>query len=195
MCYRVDRHPYKGDIDGGFICNEEGDWFTEFTPRKGIPLCVIQLELQDTHEGELYWQIANGDVKENKISKDWAVGVVMVSPGFPDPKSAANRSVGLPIFGSKDNKHCHLFEARETKLPGADHEVSAGGYGYPLVVTGKGQTLESAVRNTYWQLHPANEKRVSVPKAWYRDDIGVRVLERKDEIIELGILTAEDFGD
>ena len=184
---------YRGDFDCGFIVNEEGDYFTEHTPRKGIPLCVIQLELQITPEGELYWQIAEGDVKENKVSKEWAVGVVMVSPGFPDPKSSAKRSVGLPIFGAKGNKHCHLFEARATKLPDADYEISAGGYGYPLVVTGKGVSLESAVRNCYWQLHPANDKRVSVPKAWYRDDIGLRVLERKDEIIELGILTESEW--
>jgi phosphoribosylamine--glycine ligase len=182
---------YRGEVDAGFIVNEEGDWFIEHTTRKGIPACVIQLEAQITPESSLYWQVANGNITENKFSKAWTCGVVMVSPGFPDSESAADRSVGLSIFGAEGNeKHCHLFEARKAER---GFEVSAGGYGYPLVVTGKGATLESAIRNTYWQLHPANEKRVFVPKAWYRSDIGQRVMEHHDEIIELGILSEEEW--
>ena len=38
-----------------------------------------------------------------------------------------------------------------------------------------------------------NEKRVYVPKAWWRNDIGDRVMDQQDEIISLGILKEEDF--
>lgn len=183
---------YRGEIDCGMIVNEEGDYFIEWTPRTGIPDYVIRMELQVTPLGELFHGIATGNVKENKVLPGWAMGVVMVSPGFPDWKSSKKRSVGLPILGYRGNEeHCHLFEARQGK---EGLEISEGGYGYPLVVTGKGKTLEASIRNTYWMLHRGNKKCVQVPKAWYRNDIGLRVQEQKEDIIELGILSEEEWS-
>src|SRR5258706_2240131 len=42
---------YRGEIDLGFIINEEGDWFIEATTREGYPACTIQDELMRTPWG------------------------------------------------------------------------------------------------------------------------------------------------
>src|SRR5258708_10718872 len=155
---------YRGEIDLGFIINEEGDWFIEATTREGYPACTIQDELMRTPWGEFYYQIATGNVKTYEYLPLWALGVVVVSPGFPDWKSSQKKSVGLPIFGYEENKdHCHLFEARK----GPDgYEVSDGGYRLPLVVTGSAKPIKKSQKNTYWLLDPRNENRVNVPKSW-----------------------------
>ena len=184
---------YKGEIDAGCIVTPDGDYFIELTPRTGIPDYMIRFPLQITPVGELFYGIATGDVKENKIRPDWAIGAVILTPGFPDSKSSEKRTVGLPIIGYEGNEeNCHLIEARRGK---DGLEMSDGGYGYCGVVTGRGPTVESARRNCYWIVKRANKKRVSVPKSWYRDDAGERVIENKEEIIDLKILTPEEWGD
>ena len=184
---------FRGEIDCGFIVREDGDYFIEHTPeRLGIPDYVIRWQLQKTPISQLYYQMATGDVKENKYLPDWAIGVVVVSPGFPDSKSSEKYSTGLPIIGYEGNEdRCALFEAKKGK---DGLELAAGGYGYPCIVTGRGPTIQSAQRRVYWTLARANEKRVYVPKSWYRDDAGERVLDNEEEIKELQILTEEEWG-
>lgn len=184
---------YRGEIDMGFIVNEKGDFFIEVTTREGYPDCAIQDEVQETPWGEFCYQIAKGDINKNEYLPSWAMGVVVVCPGFPDPKSSKKRAVGLPIFGFEENiDHCALFEAR--KGP-EGYEVSDGGYGLALVVTGKGETIEEARKNTYWLLDSRNESRVNVPKSQWRHDIGIRVLKEKERILSLGILSEKEWGD
>lgn len=176
---------YRGQIDVGCIVNDQGDFFIEHTPREGIPDYVIQYAVRKIPTSRLFYSVAIGKGFDS-VSSDWAIGIVVVSPGFPDPKSSAKRSVGLPIFGYEENKgHCHLFEARKV-----DHglEISEGGYGYPLVVTGSGATIEESQQSAYRRLQPNNPSRVYVPKAWYRSDIGDRVINEMDRIKKLGIL-------
>ena len=186
---------YRGECDIGTIVSPDGKiYFIEFTPRTGVPDYVIQWELRETPVGDLIYQVATGKLTDkNKVRAGWAMGVVVMTPGFPDPDSSEKRSVGLPILGYDGQEdHCALFEARKGK---DGLEISEGGYGYPCVMTGRGPTAESAIRRTYWMLNSANTKRVFVPKGWYRSDIGQRVVENKEEFIELGVCTESEWDD
>lgn len=184
---------YKGEIDVGTIVAENGDiYFVEFTPRTGYPDCVIRLPLQVTPLSQLCFEVASGNVTENKVRGGWSVGVVMVTPGFPRTEWADEASKGLPVIGWEDNKdNCFLFGVK--KGEDGEIEICEASDGYPLVVADRGDTLESALRRVYWRLNRANEKRVCVPKGFYRCDIGQRVLENKEEIIALGILSQEEW--
>ncbi len=184
---------YRGEIDVGCIMDAQGQiWFIEFTPRTGYPDCIIRLPLQVTPISELFFQVASGNVTENKVRPGWAVGAVLVSPGFPVTKWADEASRGNPVINyDKHKDNCHLFGVEKNK--DGNLVVCASSDGYPCVVVDRGATLESARRRMYWRINRSNPDHLSVPQAQYRDDIGKRVLESKEEIISLGILTQEEW--
>lgn len=185
---------YRGEIDMGFIVNQRGAYFTEYTVRKGYPDCVIRLETQKTPDAEVAYQIAKGNLSKYECSSDWAIGVVVVCLGFYNHKSGDEQSQFLPILGYEENKeHCRLFGAM--KIDGK-YMVSGDSDAYPLVVTGHGKTIEEAQRNVYWLVDERNPQAIDLNalKAWVRTDIGERVLRAKNKIIQYGILTKADFG-
>jgi phosphoribosylamine--glycine ligase len=183
---------YRGEIDVGTIIAENGDiYFVEFTPRTGYPDCVIRLPLQVTPLSELFLAVASGNVTENEVRGGWSVGVVMVTPGFPVTKWADDASMALPVERYEENKdNCFLFGVKK----GEDGiEVCSASDGYPLVVADRGPTLESAIRRVYWRLNRSNPDHVSVPQGQYRDDIGRRVVENREEIIAFDVMTEEEW--
>lgn len=184
---------YRGEIDVGTIVADNGDiYFVEFTPRTGYPDCVIRLPLQVTPISELFFQVASGKVTENKVKNGWSVGVVLVTPGFPVTKWADDASKGNPVVKYEKHKdNCHLFGVEKNN--DGEIVVCPASDGYPCVVVDTGATLESAQRRVYWRLKRANPDHLSVPQSQYRDDIGKRVVENRDEIIESGILTAGEW--
>jgi phosphoribosylamine---glycine ligase len=176
---------YRGQMDLGLIVDQEGKpWALEFTPRNGTPSQFIEYQVQKMDIAELYNGLAKGTIRQNDVSLDWAVGVVVVTPGFPDAKTVKKKSAGTPIFGiSKDNSsHIHLYEAmkKDNKL------VTTQGIGYPMCVVNSGTELKETIQGVYSIL----DKRdgVYVPNSWYRDDIGQRVLDQMPMINQLGIL-------
>ncbi len=184
---------YKGEIDVGTIVAENGDiYFVEFTPRTGYPDCVIRLPLQVTPISELFYAVASGNATENKVRGGWSVGVVLVCPGFPVTKWADEASKGNPVVNyDRHRDNCHLFGVKKDKDGGV--VVCTASDGYPCVVVDNGPTLESARRRVYWRLNRSNPDHLSVPQAQYRDDIGKRVVDNKDEIIAVGILSQEEW--
>ncbi len=185
---------YRGETDLGTIVDEKGDPRPiEWTKRKGYPDCFLRRELTVTPEPDLYAAIARGEDIDYKTLPGWAMAVLVMVPGFPYQESVKKHSAGYPIFGyDEKNPHMHLQESRRAK--DGEGYVVADGCGYAAVVTGRGLTIEAAQRNTYWQLHEANKKRLYIPKMDYRTDIGDRVLAQKDEILELGIMTEAEWG-
>lgn len=181
---------YRGEIDIGCIVNESGIYPIEFTPRKGYPDGFIRRELTVTPEPDLYFALAKGEKIDYKTKPGWAVGLLYMVPGFPWSDALEDHAEGYPVFGyDPKNVSMHLQQVN-----GTPEKLTVNKWeGYAAVLTGCGDTIESARRKAYWQIRAANEKRLSIPSAWIRTDIGMRVIESKDEIIEYGILTEGEW--
>lgn len=184
---------YRGQWDISFIADKDGYWPLEHTPRLGYPALAIEMAVQKTPLTELFHGIATGKIKENVVSYDWAVGVVVVDYGFPFNDEVKKRSTEYPIFNlDEDNiHHVNLYEAKagihDDGVPGL---VTSEGMGYPMVITGTGKTLPEAQKDCYRFLDLKNPDRIRVPNSWWRTDIGNRVLEQKDQILKWGLLNS-----
>lgn len=185
---------YRGETDLGTIVDRQArPRPIEWTKRKGYPDCFIRRELTVTPEPDLYAAVARGEPIDYQTKGGWAVGVLVMVPGFPYQESVRRHAAGYPIFGYDEaNPSLHLQEARKAKE--GDGYVVADGCGYAAVVSGSGPTIESAQRQAYWHLNEANPKRFYIPKMDYRTDIGDRVLAQKDQIIEMGVMTEAEWN-
>lgn len=176
---------YKGQLDLGLIVDKSGNPYAlEFTPRNGTPSQYIEHALQKTDIAKLYHGVATGQIRENEVSDDWSVGVVVMTPGFPDSRAVKKKSAGTPIFGiNKDNAaYVYLYEAmkKDKKL------VTTQGIGYPLCMVNSGTELKHAISGVYNLLD--KRRGVYVPNAFFREDIGRRVMDQMPRINALGII-------
>jgi phosphoribosylamine-glycine ligase len=184
---------FTGECDIGTMTNEDGIFSLEFTPgRPGYPDTYLRRSLSLTPQMDFFYSCAIGKPIEFKSRIDWGICFLLMAPGFPDQKSVEKRSAGYPVIGyDEKNVDMHLQEVTK----GKNGIEVAKGCGYLAVVSGHGRTIEAARRNAHWLVHEANPKRLDSPKFEIRADIGLRVLEQKDEILELGLMTPEEWGD
>lgn len=182
---------FTGEIDIGTMTNEKGIFALEFTPgRPGYPDTFLRRSLAMTPQMDFFASCAAGQPIEFKSRSDWGICFLLMAPGFPDQKSVERRSAGYPVIGyDEKNVDMHLQEVTKGKR---GIEV-AKGCGYAAVISGHGPTIESARRRAHWLVHESNPKRLDIPKFDIRADIGLRVLEQKDEILELGLMTPEEW--
>jgi phosphoribosylamine--glycine ligase len=181
---------YRGEIDIGSMTNKDGIFPIEFTPRFGYPDVYIRRALSKTPQIDLFAAGAAGKTLDFKTLPGWGIGYLIMAPGFPYKEAVEGHSAGYPVIGyDEKNPNMHLQEVRKGKR---GIEI-AKGCGYAAVVTGRGATIEAAQRNAYWQYHEANPKRLQIPKSCVRSDIGQRVIDQKDEILELGLMTPEEW--
>ncbi len=185
---------YRGEIDVGTITNEDGIFPLEFTPRSGYPDFFIRRPLAKSSQQDFFGAIARGEDFDFETFPGWALGFLVMAPGFPYHDAVKKHSAEYPIFGyDEKNINMHLQEATISELNKDKSLVVTDGTGYAACVSGRGATIESAARAAYWQVHPANEKRLYIPKAWVREDIGDRVLVEKEEILELGLMKEDEW--
>jgi phosphoribosylamine--glycine ligase len=146
----------------------------EFTCRFGYPGYAILDPLQRTPWGDLFAAMVRRSTARFAALPGFAVGVVMTTPPFPYGRPAVNEPTGLPILfdealSAEDRRHLHYGEValQDEQL------VTSGAYGWTMVVTGVGSTVESAQRR-------ANglAERVFIPNVRYRKDIGSRLIAR-----------------
>ena len=182
---------YVGELDLGSMTNEKGIFPIEFTPRFGYPDIFIRRALANTSQVEFFHSCAIGKPIEFKTLPGWAVGFLIMAPGFPYQPAVEKHASGYPVIGyDEKNPDMHLQEVRK----GKNGIEVAKGCGYAAVVSGRGPTIESAKRRAFWQYNENNPKRLYIPKSSIRVDIGDRVLNQKDEILELGIMTEAEWG-
>ncbi len=182
----------SGEIDIGTMTNEKGIFGLEFTPcRPGYPDTFLRRSLSLTPQMDFFYSCAKGEPIEFKSRPDWGICFLLMAPGFPDQKSVERRSAGYPVIGyDEKNVDMHLQEVTKGKR---GIEV-AKGCGYAAVISGHGPTIESARRRAHWLIHEANQKRLDIPKFNIRADIGLRVLEQKEEILDLGLMTEAEWN-
>ena len=162
---------YVGSIDLNCIVDETGVYPLEFTPRFGYPTVAVQEESFESPTGQFLSDLAHGNDPELEVHGGYQVGVRVVLPPFPfdDPttydESSRNAAV---VFRTESREGIHLEDTKEVD---GQWRV-AGESGMPLVVTGKGETMQSARRRAYERVDD-----VVIPNLYYRDDVGERWID------------------
>jgi phosphoribosylamine---glycine ligase len=170
---RLREHGYAGYINLNTIVNEHGIWPLEFTCRFGYPGFAILDPLQEVSWAELFRRMVTRSTACFETRPGFCVGVVLTTPPFPYTRKDIAEPVGLPVLlpqgrDSAERRHYHYGEVG---LNSSGQLVTSGLYGWTLVVTGVGESVEDAKREAY-----GRAGGVVIPNVRYRLDIGDRLI-------------------
>jgi len=174
---------FVGYFDINCIVNSRGIYPLEITPRFGYPTINIQMEGITSKWGEFLSALAHKQQFELRSQRGFQIGVVVAVPPYPFSDSTAYRRYSedaVIIFKKTMSSGIHHGDA---KLVNGDWRL-AGSSGYALVVTGSGQTVEEARRETYNRV-----RNVIIPNMFYRTDIGERWYRDTDLLLAWGYLS------
>lgn len=165
---------YCGYVNLNTIVNERGVWPLELTCRFGYPGFAILDSLHEDDWGTVLSALVRRNADSIRTKEGFSVGVVLTVPPFPYPDGYDELGRGTPIcfrenMSEADRHSLHFGEVtlRDGQL------VTAGMVGYTMVVTGTGTTIEEARGTAYGLVD-----KVVIPNGRYRNDIGVRLIER-----------------
>jgi phosphoribosylamine--glycine ligase len=133
--------------------------------------------------GEFLYALANKQQFNLRTQRGFQIGVVVAVPPYPFSDTSAFRRYSedaVIIFKKAMPSGIHHGDA---KLVNGDWRL-AGSSGYALVITGSGQTVEDARRETYNRV-----KNVIIPNLFYRTDIGERWYRDTDLLLTWGYLS------
>jgi len=154
--------PYRGVIFAGLMLTAAGPKVLEFNCRFGDPETQVLLPRIDGDLVPLLLGAARGDLTGARPhwSRDYAVGVVVASGGYP-----GSYQTGLPITGLDTlNSGTLVFHAGTRLEPETGAVVTAGGRVLTVVACAAG--LEEARQRAQ-----AEAARVAFPGAFHRRDI------------------------
>jgi phosphoribosylamine--glycine ligase len=174
---------FVGYFDINCIVNSRGIYPLEITPRFGYPTISIQMEGITSKWGEFLYALANRQQFALRSQRGFQIGVVVAVPPYPFSDPVAYRRYSedaVIIFKKAMSSGIHHGDA---KLVNGDWRL-AGSSGYALVVTGSGQTVEDARRETYGRV-----RNVIIPNMFYRTDIGERWYRDTDLLLAWGYLS------
>lgn len=167
------RHGYCGYVNLNTIVNERGIWPLEFTCRFGYPGFAILDPLQKTPWGELFGAMAHKTSTRFDCEPGFCAGIVLTTPPFPYSRAVVSEPIGLPVqfdgeLSEDERRHLHYCEVG---LDDAGALVTSGLYGWSMVVTGTGPTVQAAriAANTL-------ADRILIPNVRFRRDIGERLI-------------------
>lgn len=173
---------YRGIIDINCIVNELGAFPLEATCRTGSPIIHLQTELNISPWGELLYALAKGQDYVVKYSKQHGIVVVLAVPPFPYLKYTSEHShIGTHLyfdqsFKEDDMKHIHLEEV--SVHPVTKQHYISDNRGYILYVTAQGKNITVA-RDLVYDLI----SKIYIPKLMYRNDIGLKFIEKNKKIL------------
>ena len=179
---------YVGSIDLNCIVDGDGVYPLEFTPRFGYPTITLQQETFESPTGEFFYRLARGEDPTLDVYEGYAVAIRLVLPPFPfdDPKTYDENSRNAAVVFETDEgaggppAGVHIEDAKNVD----GQWRAAGESGMPLVVTGKGETMQAARAQAYDRIDS-----IVVPNCYYRDDIGERWIEGDgDRLLAWGYL-------
>jgi len=174
---------YVGYIDINCIANARGIYPLEFTSRFGYPTINIQMEGILTPMGEMLYKLANKENFELRTKRGFQIGVVAALTPYiyEDPQNTSTYH-DLSILFRRPNPNLEGIHLGDVKLVDDQLRV-AGVSGYIFVVTGSGQTVEEARRQTYNRV-----KNIRLQNMFYRVDIGTRWYQDSDKLQIWGYL-------
>ena len=104
----------------------------------------------------------------------YSVGVVITVPPFPYAHGYETLGKGRPICFADDLDEADRQSLHYGEVDLRDGElVTAGMIGYIMVVTGVADSIEAAREAAYGRV-----RKVVIPNSRYRNDIGVRLIQR-----------------
>ena len=181
-------HGHVGYVNLNTIVNESGIWPLEFTCRFGYPGFSILEPLQLTRWADLFAMMAGRKPPVFEARPGFSAGIVLTTPPLPYSRKQIDEPVGLPVlfpedFDSEDRDNLHYGEVGLTD----GQLVTAGLYGWTMVVTGTGPTIEAARQAAYYRAG-----RIHVPNMRYRLDIGESLIAGDYAAVAgLGLLSDE----
>ncbi len=146
---------FTGFLYGGLMYTKSGVKVIEFNARFGDPEAEVVLPRLESDFVESVLDVMSNKKPNLVWSSDYVVGVVLASKGYPE-----SYEKGFEIKGDLSSVF-HMGTKMEETL------VTSGGR--VLLVTGRSNTLESAIENAY-----LNVSKVDCPSLIYRNDIGRR---------------------
>ncbi len=163
---------YLGYINLNTIVNERGIWPLEFTCRFGYPGYATLDPLQESSWAELFRAMATRSRAPFRTRPGFSVAIVLTTPPLPYTRQQVPAPVGLPVFldaglNAEERRNLHYGEVGMD----GDQLVTAGLYGWTMVVTGVGPTIAAAKTKAY-----AVAGKVYVPNLRYRLDIGDKLI-------------------
>jgi phosphoribosylamine--glycine ligase len=174
---------YVGSIDINCIVNGSGIYPLEFTPRFGYPTIALQEESMESSTGAFLYDLAHGNDPELEVHDGYQVAVRVVLPPFPfdDERTYAENSRNAAVVFRTDSREgIHIEDAKRVD---GQWRV-AGDSGMPVIVTGKGETMQAAREQAYGRVDD-----VVMPNMYYRDDIGERWIDGDgDRLLAWGYL-------
>jgi phosphoribosylamine---glycine ligase len=173
-------HGHIGYINLNTIVNAEGIWPLEFTCRFGYPGFAVLTPLQQTPWGDLFKMMLGGLAADFVARSGFSVGVLLTTPPFPYTRKEVREPIGLPILfdrklDEKDQNNLHFGEVGFAN----DTLITSGLYGWTMVVTGFGETIEAGQAAAYLLAN-----RVLIPNMRYRLDIGEKLVSRDFKMLE-----------
>ncbi|MET0273526.1 MAG: hypothetical protein ABW360_11105 [Phenylobacterium sp.] len=175
---RLQAHGHVGYVNLNTIVNDDGIWPLEFSCRFGYPGFSVLAPLQATPWGELLKAMVDGTPTRMATREGFSLGVVLTTPPFPYTRKQVPEPIGLPVMLTAPVAANHLHYG-EVGLNADGRLVTSGLYGWTMVVTGVGPTIEMARAAAY-----GNVSQVIVPNGRYRLDIGARLIAGDFEALE-----------
>jgi phosphoribosylamine--glycine ligase len=159
---------HVGYVNLNTIINDAGVWPLEFTCRFGYPGFAVLEPLQALGWGELFGQMTRRTGGTFPTHGGFSVCVVLTTPPFPWSRKELDCVVGLPLVtGEIDPAHLHWGEVGLAN----GRIVTAGLYGWTVVVTGTGPTIAEGRQAAY-----DRAAQVRCTNLRYRLDIGDKLI-------------------
>jgi phosphoribosylamine---glycine ligase len=179
---------FRGDFEINCIVNEKGAYPLEATARMGTPIVHLQSELNASPWGEFLYAIADGKNYDLKYKKGFGIVNLIATPPFPYGKKHSKETLyGINIYLDRLNKD----EMNSLHFEGISMRVGKDNGQY-FISTDEGYiAYTTAVANT---VKEAREKslniirKIVIPKAFYRDDIGEDFEKRVSDLKKWGYL-------
>ena len=156
-------NPFTGFLYGGLMLTKEGPKVIEFNARFGDPEAEVILPKLHTDILDIITNLMDGKTTDITWDKDYYLGVVMASKGYPE-----SYEKGYQIKGLTNDINDMVYHMG-TKIQ--DGSLVTNG-GRVLLVLGKGKTLEEAKENAY-----KNVDKIECDNLIYRKDIGHKALK------------------
>ena len=169
---------YVGSIDLNCIVNANGIYPLEFTPRFGYPTITLQEESIESSTGQFFYDLTHGNDPELEVHSGFQVAIRVVLPPFPfdDEKTYDENSRNAAVVFETDSREgIHLEDTKNVD----GQWRAAGESGMPLVVTGKGETMQEARKQCYGRVDD-----IVIPNLYYRDDVGERWMDGEGDRLQ-----------
>jgi phosphoribosylamine---glycine ligase len=179
---------FRGDFEINCIVNENGAYPLEVTARFGSPIVHLQSELRISPWGEFLYAVANGEKYNLKYKKGYGIVNFIATPPFPYGKKHSKETLyGVNIYldglTNKEMGSLH-FEGVSMRV-GKDigqYFISSDD-GYIAYTTAVANTVKEAREKSLNII-----RKIVIPKAFYRDDIGEDFEKRLPDLKKWGYI-------